>query len=188
MVVTRKRMAAVGAAALVLVTAARAFPSKAQTQKTVAQALKISVFPSAGQNAEQQSIDESACYKWAVNDTGVDPFEAKKQAKQQKAQAQANAEATKAAGEGAGAKGAVKGAAAGALVGAIAGDTGKGAAIGAGAGLIAGRSRRRGANEQAEANAAAQSQQVDQQMQSDIQNFKNAFSACLESKKYMVKY
>ena len=31
------------------------------------------IFPTDGQSAEQQEQDEFACYKWAKNQTGVDP-------------------------------------------------------------------------------------------------------------------
>jgi len=164
-------------------------PAPPTGQKSLAATLGVYVFPNAGQDASTQSKDEGECYNWAVQQVGVDPFQAAEQAKQQQAQAQASVDATKAATSGAGAKGAVKGAAAGALIGEIASDdAGKGAAIGATAGVVAGRSRKRGAEKQAEAAATAQTQQIQQVTKEQTDAFKKAFSVCLESKKYMVKY
>jgi hypothetical protein len=61
------------------------------------------------------------------------------------------------------------------LVGEIASDdAGEGAAIGAAAGMVAGRRRAKSAQKQA--------------TQQDMDNFKKAFSVCLEAKSYMVKY
>ena len=157
-------------------------------QKSVSAALNVQVFPNAGQSASQQSQDEGACFDWAVQNTGTDPFELKKQSKEAKQQAKAAGDAAQDTRAGSGARGAVKGAAGGALVGAIAGDTGKGAAIGAGVGVVAGRSRQRGKENQAEANANAQVAQIDQDTKSRMQDWKNAFSVCLEAKKYMVKF
>jgi len=162
-------------------------PSPPSAQKTLAATVGVYAFPSEGQKSEQQSKDESACYGWAVQNTGVDPFQASRQAQQQAAQAEQNAQAAKAASSGAGAKGAVKGAAGGAIVGAIAGDTGKGAAIGAGVGVVAGRVKKR----QAEAQAESRTQQAKQAQQAgkeQTDKFKKAFGACLEGKKYMVRY
>ena len=50
----------------------------AQTQpappKTLAATMNVYVFPTEGQTPEQQSIDEAACYDWAVQNTGTDPI------------------------------------------------------------------------------------------------------------------
>jgi pyruvate/2-oxoglutarate dehydrogenase complex dihydrolipoamide acyltransferase (E2) component len=90
--------------------------------KTLAATLNVYAFPQKGQTAEQQSIDESDCYQWAVTNSGSDPFQVSKQAEAQKQQAQ---------------------------------------------------------------QAQQQAQQATQQQ---MDNFKKAFSACLEGKNYMVKY
>jgi hypothetical protein len=37
------------------------------------------VFPAEGQEADQPSKAEAACYEWAVDDSGNDPFELQKQ-------------------------------------------------------------------------------------------------------------
>jgi hypothetical protein len=98
-------------------------------QKTLAATIDCYVFPSEGQSPEQQSMDEAACYTWAVENTGSDPFALQKQAQQVQQQSQQAQQEIAAAGQGAGVKGAVGGAAAGALIGEIASnDAGKGAA------------------------------------------------------------
>lgn len=162
----------------------------AQTgQKTLAATLDVYVFPSAGQAADQQNKDEAECYQWAVNNTGSDPFSVQKQQAAAAQQAQAAQQQASQAGKGAGARGAVGGAAVGALVGEIADDdAGKGAAYGAAVGVIAGRRRGREQQQQAQAQVQAQSQQTAHASQQQIDNFKKAFSICLESKKYMVKF
>ncbi len=171
-------------------------------QKSLAAMMEVYVFPEQGQDASQQSMEESTCYNWATQQTGTDPFDLQKEAEQiqkegEQAQAQADASKQQAqgAGAGSGAQGAVGGAAAGALVGAIAGDAGKGAAIGATAGLIGGRRRGQQKQQQATAQAEAQGDKAEQQTQQakaatadQIENFKKAFSVCLEAKDYMVKY
>ena len=171
-------------------------------QKSLAAMMEVYVFPEQGQDASQQSMEESSCYNWATQQTGTDPFDLQKQAEQiqqegEQAQAQADASKQQAqgAGAGAGAQGAVGGAAAGALVGAIAGDAGKGAAIGATVGVIGGRRRGKQAQAQATSQAEAQGDQAAQQTEQaaaatadQIENFKKAFSVCLEAKDYMVKY
>jgi hypothetical protein len=164
-------------------------PAPPSGQKTLAATLNVSAFPQKGQSATQQSQDESACYQWAVQNTGKDPFELQKQAQQQAQQAEAAKSQVAGSSKGAGAKGAVKGAAAGAVVGEIANDdAGKGAGVGAAAGAVAGR--RKGKKAEAEA-----TKQIDQQAQAqqaatsqDMTNFKKAFTACLEGKGYIAKF
>lgn len=164
--------------------------AEAQTgQKTLAATLDVYVFPSAGQAADQQNKDESECYQWAVDNTGSDPFAVQKQQAADAQQAQAAQQQASQAGKGSGARGAVGGAAVGALVGEIVDDdAGKGAAYGAAVGVIAGRRRGQAQQQQAQQQVQAQSQQAAQASQQQIDNFKKAFSVCLESKKYMVKF
>ncbi len=158
-------------------------------QKTLASTMNIYVFPTKGQAADQQSQDEAACYQWATENTGNDPFDLAKQAEAEKAQAQAAQEQAKKTGQGAGASGAVKGAAAGALIGEIASDDpGKGAAYGAAAGMIRGRRKAHAAQQQATQQATQQADTKKQATQQDLDNFKKAFSVCLEAKDYMVKF
>jgi len=160
--------------------------SRAQTQpppqqKTLAATMSVYVFPTQGQPAEQQSKDEADCFNWAGQNTGTDPFELAKQAQAQQQQQQAQAAQ---AAQGSAVRGAAKGAAAGALVGGLAGDAGTGAAVGAATGAVAGRSRRK----QAEAQAQQQAQATQKATAQQMENFRKAFSVCLEAKKYMVKY
>ena len=159
----------------------------ASGQKTLAATLNVYVFPSEGQSSAQQSKDEGECYNWAVQNTGSDPFALQQQAQQQQQMTEQQREQAKSVGQGAGAGGAVRGAAAGALIGAIAGDAGKGAGYGAAAGLIAGRRRARLARHEASAEVEQQAQQAQQATAKQGENFKKAFSVCLEAKKYMVK-
>jgi hypothetical protein len=157
--------------------------------KTLAASMNVYVFPTTGQDAAQQSKDESECYTWAVQNSGSDPFALQKQAQQQQQKTEEQKKQAEKAGAGAGAAGAVKGAAAGALIGEIANDdAGQGAAYGAAAGVIAGRRRSKEAKKEATAQAEKQGQQAQQATAEQIDNFKKAFSVCLEAKKYMVKY
>src|SRR5271170_7647717 len=96
-------------------------------QKSLAATLEVYAFPGAGQASTQQSQDESDCYNWAEQNTGVDPFHLAKVAAQQQQQAAQQQQQAQQASAGAGAKGAIGGAAGGALIGAIAGNAGKGA-------------------------------------------------------------
>jgi len=157
--------------------------------KTLASTIDVFVFPNEGQPPAQQSKDEGDCYDWAVQNTGNDPFNLSKQAEQQAQEAAQAEQQAQSVGKGAGASGAVKGAAAGALIGEIANDdAGKGAAYGAAAGVISGRRRGRKAQKQAEQQVEQQSQQVQAATAEQLENFKKAFSVCLEAKDYMVKY
>ena len=165
----------------------------AQTQppsgKTLAATMDVYAFPQAGQAADKQSKDEADCYSWATSNTGSDPFALSKQQAQQQQQTQQQVQQAKAGAQGAGAKGFAGGAVTGAVIGEIASDdAGKGAAWGAALGTVAARRR---AKEQSDA-AASQAQQSGAQKQQatagQIENFKKAFSVCLEGKQYLVKY
>jgi hypothetical protein len=192
-----------GAGAGLAQTQPAAPSATAPASKTLAATMNVYVFPTVGQTSEQQSIDEATCYGWAVQNTGSDPFESQKQAQQSQQQAlQAEQQAQQQqqqiadAGKGAGVKGAVGGAAVGALIGEIASDDpGKGAAYGAAAGAVVSRRRTRQAQNQASQQvqqeaqqAQLQAQQAQQAATGQIENFKKAFSVCLEANKYMVKY
>jgi hypothetical protein len=152
----------------------------ADDQKSLSSTIEVYVFPTEGQDASQQSRDEAECYQWAVQNTGVDPFDLAKQAEQQQQQAAAAQQEVAQAGQGAGAKGAVGGAAAGALIGEI--------AYGAAAGAIVARRRTRRAKAEASEQVEQQSQQAQKATAEQIENFKKAFSVCLEAKEYMVKF
>lgn len=174
---------------LLLVAALPGLAQDAPSTKTLAATLDVYAFPKEGQTAEQQSKDESACYEWAVGTTGGDPFQLQKQSEADKAQAAQQTQAAQQATQGAGAKGAVRGAAAGALIGEIASDdAGEGAAYGAAIGMVAARRGSRHASAQQQQQIQQQSATQQQATAGQIENFKKAFSVCLEGKDYLVKY
>ena len=159
------------------------------SQKTLAATIDVYVFPTEGQAAAQQSTDEADCYNWAVQNTGNDPFSLMKQADQQAYQTEQQKQQAAQVGKGSGVRGAVGGAAAGALIGEIASnDPGKGAAWGAAVGGIAARRRGAQAQQQATQQVEKQGQQAQAATAEQIENFKKAFSVCLEAKDYLVKF
>jgi hypothetical protein len=130
------------------------------TYNQISQACKLYVFPSNGQSQQQQKKDEFECYKWAMEQSGVDPLNLPK------------VEATTQSGPTGGAvKGAAKGAAAGAAIGAAAGGMG---------GLGRGQQAQAQQNQKSQANAAASEQEIKN-------SFVKAFSVCIEGKGYTVK-
>jgi hypothetical protein len=139
---------------------------------SIAKSLGLSSFPAKGQTAQQQQKDESDCYAWAKGQTNYDP----------KAPPQTTAAAPPPAKGGA-VKGAARGAAAGAVVGGVADDPEKGAAVGATAGAVKGRRTQKKANAQAEKDTQAKQQATTAQ----LDQYKKAFSSCLEGKGYTVK-
>ncbi len=173
-------------AAILLPVAAGA---QAQSPTTLGSTMEVFVFPTEGQDAGQQSMDEATCYDWAAANTGNDPFNLAKEAESNEQLAAAESQAAEAAGQGSGARTAVRGAAAGAIVAEVSGgDASEGAAIGAAAGVIRGRRQGRAANEQATQQADDQAEAREGATEEDLVNFKKAFSVCLEAKDYMVKY
>lgn len=156
---------------------------------SLASTLDVYVFPSSGQEAGQQSKDESECYQWAVNNAGVDPFDLAKEQTASEQQAQADLQAAEQAGKGSGLRGALGGAAVGAVVGEVASDdAGEGAAWGAAAGVLRGRRKGHKAEEAAVEQAEQEQQARTAHSEEELGNFKKAFSVCLEAKEYMVKY
>lgn len=132
------------------------------------------VFPANGQSTEQLNKDETECYQWAVQQSGVDPLNPPK----------VEAAQVEKGPDGSAVKGAARGAAGGAAIGAIAGDAGQGAAIGA----VAGGLRGRRAGKQAQASQQNANNQAAAQTEANLMaNFKKAFAACLEGKGYTVK-
>ncbi len=140
----------------------------------ISQQMKLYVYPSKGQNKQKQKEDEFECYKWAVEQSGIDPLNLPK----------VTAPAPQSGPNGSAVVGAAKGAAAGAAIGSISGDMGKGAAYGAMAGAVVGR--RQGKQAQAQGNAQAQ-QQTAAQEQAMKDSFEKAFSVCIEGKGYTIK-
>jgi hypothetical protein len=137
-------------------------------------ALKLYAYPAKGQSQQQQKADEAECYKWAMDQSGIDPLNLPK----------TDTVVAQTGRTGGAAKGAAKGAAAGAAVGAIAGDAGEGAAIGAAAGGAKGR--RAGKQAQAQQNQKAQTEAANKEKEI-MDSFKKGFSACLEGKGYTIK-
>lgn len=163
--------------------------SPTASAKSLSSTLEVYVFPKSGQEAPQQSKDEAACYEWATSNTGSDPFDLQKQSIAEVKESEQDKAAAAQAGKGAGAAGAIKGAAAGAIIGEIADDdASKGAGIGAAVGLLRGRRAARAAQDQATNQAEQHSQAKQQATKTQMENFKKAFSVCLEAKDYMVKY
>ena len=144
------------------------------TYNQISSGLKLYVFPAKNQSKQQQKADEFECYKWAVEQSGIDPLNLPKV---QAAPAQTGP-------TGGAVRGAARGAAAGVAIGAIAGDAGEGAAIGAVAGGIAGR--RQGKQAQAQQNQQAQADVANQE-KAMKDSFIKGFSACIEGKGYTIK-
>ena len=99
------------------------------TYNQISQTAKLYVFPAKGQSKNQQKKDEFECYKWAMEQSGVDPMSTTKTEAAPKQEGPT----------GAGVTGAAKGALVGTAIGSVSGDAGKGAAYGAIAGGVAGR-------------------------------------------------
>jgi hypothetical protein len=144
------------------------------TYNQISQEMKLYVFPSKGQTKQQQKVDEFECYKWAIEQSGIDPLNPPK----------VEAAPVQSGPTGGAVKGAAKGAAAGVAIGAIAGDAGKGAAIGATAGALAGRRQGKQAQAQQNQQAQASAAKTEQELKD---SFKKAFSVCIEGKGYTVK-
>jgi hypothetical protein len=144
------------------------------TYNQISSGLKLYVFPAKNQSKQQQKIDEFECYKWGMEQSGIDPLNLPK----------VEAAPAQTGPTGGAIKGGAKGAAAGVAIGAIAGDAGKGAAIGAVAGGLAGR--RAGKQAQAQANQSSQAEAANKEQ--ELRNsFVKAFSVCLEGKGYTIK-
>lgn len=144
------------------------------TYNQISSGLKLYVFPSKNQTKQKQKEDEFECYKWAMEQSGIDPLNLPK----------VQAAPAETGPTGGAVVGAAKGAAVGVAIGAIAGDAGKGAAIGAVAGGVAGRRQ----GKQAQAQQNQQSQAAATKSEQDMKNsFMKAFSACIEGKGYTIK-
>ena len=152
-----------------------ALPDTAKmTYNQISQKLKLYVYPSKNQSQQKQKEEEFECYKWAVDQSGIDPLNLPK----------VEAAPAPSGPTGAGVKGAAKGAAGGAAIGAITGDAGEGAAVGAVAGGVAGRRKGKKAQAQAAQQSQAQASAKEQEMKD---SFKKAFTVCIEGKGYTIK-
>ena len=128
------------------------------------------IYPKAGQSSTQQHSDESECKAWALDRSGFDPLE--------------TPQASKAPERKRGRL--LGGAAAGAAVGAIVGnsdDALKGAAIG---GLFGGM-RQSSMNRKSQAQYEQERQNAEQAQLARSNDYRRAYSACLEARDYTVK-
>jgi hypothetical protein len=127
------------------------------------------VYPAKNQSVQQQSKDESECFAWAKQSTGIDP------AAVQPAPAQSQGPG------GERLRGAARGAVGGAIIGEIAGDdAGKGAGIGAVAGGMAGGRQSRIHRQQETAQAQSQHDQT-------LNTYYRAYGACMSGRGYSVQ-
>ena len=136
------------------------------------------IYPTKGQDAQQQEKDKFECYQWAKQNTGIDPTRIS-------ASSGGGSSQSSSGSGGAVARGAVGGALTGAVIAGISdGDAGKGAAVGAlGGGLFGGirhdRQQQQRQQQQAQQQAASRNAQLD--------TYNRAYGACLEGRGYTVK-
>jgi hypothetical protein len=144
------------------------------TYNQISNTAKLYVYPTKGQSKNQQKKDEFECYKWAVEQSGIDPLNLPKVA----------AQPTQTGPDGSAVRGSAKGAVVGAAIGGITGDAGQGAAIGAVAGGAGGLKARKQKEAQQAQQAQANAAQQEQAMKA---SFQKALSVCIEGKGYTVK-
>jgi hypothetical protein len=139
----------------------------------LAKSIGVFVFPNKDQSAETQNKDESDCYKWAMDQTNYDPMNP----------TVVTANTVDTSPDGAAVRGAARGAAAGAAIGSISGNMGEGAAYGA----IAGGLRNRRAKKQQDQQQQQANNSAADAKRADLANeYKRAFSTCLQAKGYTV--
>ncbi|MFC1740017.1 glycine zipper 2TM domain-containing protein [Pseudomonadota bacterium] len=169
-----------------------AIPAVHAQQTSLSAAIDVHVFPREGQDEVQQSMDEADCYSWAADRTGTDPFELSRQANEQMAASEQAMAQAQQAESGTTGRNAAQGAIGGALVGAVFGSGSKGvwrgAAAGAATGAVVGGTRTRHAREDATGQVAAQSAQSQAATQEQMDDFRTAFTTCLEAKDYIAKF
>jgi len=171
-------LAATGLAGYLISTAqAQTDPTRESTPATpLSTTLGLVVFPAKSQTRDQQATDETECYAWSKQQTGVDPFAAPTQAPTTAQAEPAPASESKHGGER------LRGAARGAAAGAVVGET---------VGVVKGGREQRQAQAQAKEDAAAQQQaataQTEQAAADQKAMFNKGFAACLEARGYTVK-
>lgn len=143
-------------------------------QTSISQSLGLYVFPSKGQDQATQDTDETACYKWAMNQTGYNPMDPTTVVAQQ----------VDSGPDGSMIKGGAGGAAAGAAIGAIAGNAGEGAAIGA---ILGGLRGRRAGMAQKEQQQQQNNQAAAAANSNAKSDYNKAFTACMQGKGYTVQ-
>lgn len=140
----------------------------------ISKSIGVYVFPANNQDQTTQDADEMTCYKWAINQTNYDPLNP----------TVVHGATVDRSVDGTAVKGSARGAAGGAAIGAIAGDAGKGAAIGA---LVGGVRGRRSKVVGDEMQQQANDQSAEERSAELLNEYKKAFSACMEGKGYTVK-
>ena len=163
---------------LAFVGAAAAQEQQAQTLPPSTNPTNRVIYPSEGQDEQQQMTDQLECYRWAGSQTNWDPYKAYDELVAKGYAAQQTAQQA----QGGLVRGAAGGALAGLAIGAIAGDAGKGAAIGATAGGLVGGSRSRKAQQQAQAEQEAAIDAFNKQMERWDRNY----VACMQGRDYVV--
>lgn len=143
-----------------------------------AQAQDVYAYPKEGQSKEQQEKDEFECYRWAREQSGVDPAQAQ--------QSSSPPPRERSTGPGV-LGGAAIGAGGGALIGAATGGSaGKGAAFGAiGGGLIGGVHSERQKSKNKKDREEWERQQAANQ-QGARNSYNRAYAACMQSRGYTV--
>ena len=144
------------------------------TYNQISGKLGLYVFPAKSQSQQQQKVDEFECYKWAIQQSGIDPLNLPK----------VEAAPVDKSPDGTAVVGAAKGAAAGVAIGAIAGDAGKGAAIGAAAGAMGGRRQKKAGDAKEEQKSQADAKNKEAEIKN---SYIKAFSVCMEGKGYTIK-
>ena len=177
---------------ILLLTCLVASPAAMAQATSLSTTMNVHVFPREGQDEVQQSMDEAECYTWAADRTGTDPFELSRQAAEQMAASEQAMAQAQSAGQGSTGRAAAGGAVAGGLIGGVFGsgkNSGwKGAAAGAATGAVVGSSRKRRAQADASQQVAAESAQTQAANQAQMDDFKTAFTTCLEAKDYIAKF
>jgi Protein of unknown function (DUF1269) len=147
--------------------------SKSPPANNLSSSVGLAVYPSKGQGAPQQQQDETECFSWAQQQTGLNPLGQAMVTASAPASTQGPPPGTEAA----------RGAVAGAAIGILTGRPMRGAAVGATGGAMVGAAREQGREEQANAQAQAQAQQAQQL----LATFNRSFGACLGGRGYSVK-
>lgn len=146
-------------------------------QQSVASSLGLFVYPSGGQAADKQATDEQECYDWASQTTGIDPSSPPASERPAAAAQEDTAQAAAATGMRSAARNVL-------IANATDNDWEEAAAIGLVFGSSRGAKHSRARNAQAQKEAVAQQQQASTQQ---VDQFKKAFSACIEGRDYTIR-
>lgn len=144
------------------------------------------VYPAKGQSNAQLKKDRYECYLWASKTTGFDPTNANPQ-QQQARLVRVPVHNEK---QGATIAGTVIGAIAGAALGGDGRDQGQAAVAGAAVGTMIGATVEQQGEIKARQKAHEQAERIARQQQSEqngMDNYRRAFTACLEGRGYVVK-